>query len=374
MAKTLKTKGPSKAELEAEIVVEAIEIVAVNEASAIQKFVPFDQQLKSLIEEVETMPKITDKVSLQYAEALSKKLRKFEIAVDKTRLVSTKPVRDMLDSLKAHCDGMIKTSEDKRAFVDDQINAEAIRLQKEAEAEHIRRVGMLTEAGWTLVGQFYHCGPHSIMSDQIDICTEEQLNSWVAQGSAWVESERQRIAAEAQRRSELERKENELAERQAAMDAELEEFRRWKASQGAPAPEAPAADVPVFGAQAAPENIGGAQADPNPVGGAQVAPEPVIKSLFDNPQESVSVPESSMPKSFPNAVPAAPTQAGQVVEHPVGTIEQLASLRRSSVEFLTKTPEYRVFYNSAINDVLSRFSTETKTWEQWMETFKGMLK
>lgn len=390
MGKQTKPKAPTKAELEAEVVVEAIEIIPVNQQSALEKFVPFDEQLKSLIAEVDSMPPITDKVSLQNAEALSKKIRKFEIAVDKTRLASTKPIRDMLDSLKGHCDGMIKTAEGKRGTVDNAINAEAIRLQKEAEAEHLRRVTLLESNGWVLNGQFYTCGSHRFMFDELDLADETQLHRWVETA----QQEISRIAAE----REAERKRiEEIEKREAALraqEAEYQEFLRWKESKTAvaapaqagggytpiidttspnppqdsataevepaqlpPPPPAPVQQQTIpwmqnpGGAQAAPNPLIRAEAAPNPVGGAEAAPYVVPASPVWNP-------------------PAAVLEAQQVAA--INTEEELAKFRNASISWLRQQPEARLYWNLAIEGVLLRFTAEQHTKEDWVEIFKMM--
>lgn len=380
MGKQIKPKAPTKAELEAEVVVEAIEIIPVNQQTALEKFVPFDEQLKALIAEVDSMPPITDKASLAHAEALSKRIRKFEIAVDKTRLASTKPIRDMLDSLKGHCDGMIKTAEGKRGTVDNAINAEAIRLQKEAEAEHLRRVTMIESAGWVLNGQFYTCGSHRFLFDQLDQADETQLHSWVETA----QQEASRIAAEREaeqkRLEEIERREAALREQ----ERELEEFRAWKASQQAaaaapvvqiPLPiETPApAPVPTFEAEraAAPQqtipwmqNLGQAQPAPAPV---PVAPAPIAPAPAPVAPAPIEVPA-------PQPLGGMKTEAVIIEEANGGinTEEQLAAFRNASISWLRQQPEARLYWNMAIDNVLLRFHAEQHTKDEWVEIFRMM--
>jgi len=376
MAKTASAKKPTKAELEAEVAVEVLVLVPEDlEKNALAKYTPFDQQLQALIAEVESMPPITDKASLAHAEGLSKKLRKYEIAVDKTRIESTKPVRTMLENLKAHCDKMIKTAEGKREYVDGKINAEQIRLQKEAEAEQQRRIDLLTSNGWTMNGQFYTCGINRVLFDQIDTASEEQLNSWVAIGQA-------EIARVAQEKAEREAKERELAEREAALkaqEAEMQEFLAWKAAKAAavPAP-APIEQTPP---QPIPMVFPSEQPQPSPHAPLpqqnapwltpQTAPaNPVVTTpapQFNPVQAPIEVPENIPAAQFDNGgqIPAFGNEAGN------SALMELAKLRNSSVSHILSQPEAKVHWNMAIDHIHRIFTTSTEqlTKDQWAQVF-----
>lgn len=320
MAKT------TKKDLEAEVVIETLELVPVDsEKNALAKFVPFDEQLKALLSEVETMPEITDKASLAHAEGLSKRLRKYEIAVDKTRVASTKTVREMLENLKSHCDGMISTAAEKRKFIDDRINAEQIRLQQQALAEHNRRIQMLESNGWMLNGQFYTCGSNRILFDQVDAADEAQLHQWVElaqQETARIKAERE---AEQKRLEEIEKREAALR----AAEDEMEEFRAWKAAQAAQIPPPP-----------------------------PVVVEPPVPSF----------PEPSFAQERAEAVIPPPPP---VVEHTEPALAELARLRNSSISHILSQPEAKVHWNMAIDHIHRIFTTSTEqlTKDQWAKVF-----
>lgn len=317
-------KKANKAQLEAEVEVKALVLIPADaEANAIKAFVPFDEQLKALITECESLPPITDKASLEQAESLSKRIRKYEIAVEKTRLESVRPINEVLKNLKAHCDGMVSQAEAKRKELDDKINAEQIRLQEEARQEHLRREKYLSEFGWKLVGEFYSVGAHRIPFDMVDTATTEQLEKWAQMGAAVLEEERIRKEQEEARLREIEQREAALR----AQEAELAEFRAWKAAQAAAA--AP---------QQAPTPT------PEPVA---EAPQPITKTLFDQPATEPAKPAMQPSKEFVSE--PAPKQTT------VTSIDQLAQMRSTTVEFLKSTPEFRVFYNIGITEAAREY-------------------
>ena len=169
---------------------------------------------------------------------------------------------------------------------------------------------------------------------------------------------------------------------------EWDEFQHWKASKAAaaaPAPvevpaPAPVAPVPVpapapanwmsqpvGGAQAAPENIGGAQAQPFFVPETAPAEQPGAPlPLWGNEPPAPEAPEA--PAEQPEFAHQFATAPAPTIE----TEEQLAAFRGSSISFLRTTPEARVYYNQAINDVLRRFEAESHTKPEWAEIFRGM--
>jgi hypothetical protein len=338
-------KKATKAQLEAEVEVKALVLIPADaEANAIKAFVPFDEQLKALITECESLPPITDKSSLEQAENLSKKIRKYEIAVEKTRLESVRPINEVLKNLKAHCDGMVSQAEAKRKELDDKINAEQIRLQEEARQEHLRREKYLSEFGWKLVGEFYSVGAHRVPFDMVDTATAEQLEKWAQMGAAVLEEERIRKEQEEARLREIEQREAALR----AQEAEMAEFRAWKAAQAA---------------AAAP------QQEPTPTPTPETVAEthqPITKTLFDQPAAEPAKPAMQPSKEFVSE--PAPKQTT------VTSIDQLAQMRSTTVEFLKSTPEFRVFYNIGITEAAREYvDGGHRTAESYVSALKAKL-
>lgn len=375
-----KTATPAAAEDEV-ITVEAIEIIpAATETKALALVDPFEKKLTELREQYSSI-EITDKASLDKAQEGVKTMTALRSQVEKRRLEIFRPVLDLQKNVKAKVDKFIEEVKTIEQPIRDKINAEELRLQEEARKEHLRRVGLLEAAGFAMVGQFYTCGVHRILFDQVDAATPEQIEEWVAAGQAHTKAEAERKAKE-EAEAEARRKEA----------AEWEEFQRWKAAQAAAAQPAPAPEPtprPGFSEDNPfgynPHHVNEGE-NPQPVQRGTTIP------LFDNP--GVLQPAPIQPGLRPGEPlaplnpsrewatqtdsPQAPSFAAQLeaqAAQTTGTPEtedQLAAFRKSSISFLRTQPEARVYYNQAIDDVLRRFQSETHTKPEWVEIFKMM--
>lgn len=338
---------------------------------ALVKLSPLQVMLNDLKQEAAVI-QITDKASLERATDLVARIKKFETGADKARVKLFEPVRALLSEAKDHVDGLIAEAAQSRISVESKVNAESIRIQKEAEAEHLRRVNLLESAGWVLAGQFYVSGFNRIMFDLIDDADEAQLNLWVSQG----QQEQRRVAAdreaELQKQRELEERERRLA----AQEAELAEFRAWKAAQTAakqddsePLPPVPPQEydfnmdgrvakihTPVFVPGAAPAGI--------------TEPEHVTVPAI----QPVLIPAQGIPATMPAGTLQPITGKFEIDESQIETIEQLALHRKASPTFLESTPEFKVFFNMGIDAVCKRFETDQTRYDKsgWLGIFRSM--
>lgn len=347
-----KAATPAAAAEDEVITVEAIEIIpAATETKALALVDPFEKKLAELREQYSNV-EITDKASLDKAQEGVKTMTALRNQVEKRRLEIFRPVLDLQKNVKAKVDKFIEEVKTIEQPIRDKINAEELRLQEEARKEHLRRVGLLEAAGFAMVGQFYTCGVHRILFDQVDAATPEQIDEWVAAGQAHTKAEAERKA-----------KEEAEAEARRKDAAEWEEFQRWKAAQAAAAQPAPApvelapvepgTTIPLFG-----------------------APAPIQQGL--RPGESLPPLSPSREWATPTNTPQAPSFADQLSAQSAQTTgtpeteDQLAAFRKSSISFLRTQPEARVYYNQAIDDVLRRFQSETHTKAEWVDIFKMM--
>jgi len=344
-----------KEESEDVITVTAIEIIpAETENKTLSLVDEFESKLTELREQYANVV-IADKASLQHAQLGVKTMTRLQNQAEKWRLEVVRPVNALLTNFKAKVDKFKLDVEEIKKPILDKINAEEIRLREQAKAEENRRVKLLTESGWTLVGQSYRVGPHNILFDSLTEASEDQLNQWVAMGNAWIESERQRIAAEQERLREIEIREAALK----AQEAEMEEFRRWKAAQAGNAP--------------AQETIQVASEHPIPVEQAQISFEderpPVRTWTPQNQEKPESVENATQAPSFAEQVD---DQAAQNTPAPIETEEQLAVFRKASISWMRTQPEARIYYNQGLNDFLRRFEAESHTKAEWVEILKSM--
>lgn len=353
-----KAATPAAAAEDEVITVEAIEIIpAATETKALALVDPFEKKLAELREQYSNV-EITDKASLDKAQEGVKTMTALRNQVEKRRLEIFRPVLDLQKNVKAKVDKFIDEVKTIEQPIRDKINAEELRLQEEARKEHLRRVGLLEAAGFAMVGQFYTCGVHRILFDQVDAATPEQIDEWVAAGQAHTKAEAERKAKE---EAEAE------ARRQEA--AEWEEFQRWKAAQAAAAqPQAPAVVVRI-------EQV--LNNDLAPLPEQTSAPEPVQPGttipLFEVPQAPVFTPAApqSAIKPSPSFAAQLTAQSAQTTGTPE-TEDQLAVFRKATISFLRTQPESRIYYNQAIDDILRRFQVETHTKAEWVEIFKMM--
>lgn len=362
MAKTKTTK----AEIEAEAVIQTLVLLPENASqSALSKFTPFDEQLKNLLLEADSLPEITDKLTLKKVVDTSKNLRRFEISIDKTRIASTEPIREILSDLKFHCDGLIAQSESKRKTLDDKINAEEKRLQEQAKKEHIRRVELLTTNGWAMTGQFYACGVYRIMFDEVDAADEVKLAEWVKTGQEFLAAEAARVEAEAARLKEIQDREAALKKQ----EDEYQEFLAWKAIKSGVTNPEPVAPPPALIQSELPP-------PPPPVAPQQeLGFEWTPQSPAMNPANSSFNAPVNVPANNPvyTHAPAAPSPVTPEHKSPQ-TEKELAEFRGVSISDLRKQPEAKIYWNMAIDNVLLRFQAESHTKVEWTEIFRNMLR
>jgi hypothetical protein len=350
---------------------------------ALVKLSPLQVMLNDLKQEAAVI-QITDKASLERAIDLVARIKKFETGADKARVKLFEPVRALLSEAKDHVDGLIAEAAQSRISVESKVNAESIRIQKEAEAEHLRRVNLLESAGWVLAGQFYVSGFNRIMFDLIDDADEAQLNLWVSQGH----QEQQRVAAdreaELQKQRELEERERRLV----AHEAELAEFRAWKAAQTA-AKQDDSEPLPPAPPQEYDFNMDGRVVEIHtPVFVPSNLPEPEQQIIPAGTIQPVQVPYQGIPATIPagtlQPVTAPAQQTDQRPEPPahhesqktpeINTIDQLAQFRRASITWLESTLEFKVFFNMGIDAVCKRFETDQTRYDKpgWLGIFRSM--
>lgn len=371
MAKTV--KPAATAESEDVVTVTAVEIIPkANEQQALELINPFKAMLVTLKEQYGNV-QITDKASLELAQKGVATMTKLRNQVEKRRLEIFRPVLDLQKKVKAETDAFQEEVKLIEQPIRDTINAEELRLQAEAQAEHLKRVGSLQESGWTLVGQFYTCGTHRILFDQIDTADEEQVSKWVEIGQAELarvaEEERLRKLRESElaaKEAELKRQESELA----AKLARLEELERREAELNAKVQPTPIQETSALQQILANEPP---QPPPPPP-----APEPVLVVQSNN------VPEGQ-PQTTGYVTPAQQTpNIGTIVSQttPEGeytgpvpdSLKELADLRGKSISFLMSSPEFGCFWNMAIDNVLLRFTNEVHNKGEWIDVFKLMRK
>ena len=330
-----------------EEVIQVTEMVIIpkdTETQALALINPFAVKLDELKQTYGSI-EITDKTTLETAQKGLAYMVALRNQAEKHRLAIFRPVMKLNSDVKAVVD---KFSEEVKVIekgVSDKINAEEIRLQEQARAERQRRNQLLTESGWTLAGEWYRVGAHQIFFDQVEDATEVELAQWVKLGTDFLESERVRIEAEKQRLLEIEQREAALR----AQEAEMAEFRAWKAAQEK---------------------------------AAQVQPEPIAAPVFESPS-GIQIAEVQVLPSPPAQVSfeqerteAAPKPVQERTAHvqelaPSSPLEQLAKFRNSSVSHILSQPEAKVFWNMAIDHVHAVFTTSTEqlTKVQWAEVF-----
>lgn len=379
MAKTVKPVASD----EDVITVEAVEIIPKkNEAQALALVDPFNTMLEQLKEKYGSV-EITDKASLEYAQGGISTMTKLRNQVEKRRLEIFRPVLELQKNVKAKVDQFVLDVKEIEQPIRDKINAEELRLQEQARAEHIRRVNALQESGWTLVGQFYTCGVHRILFDQIDTADDEQLGKWVEIG----QQELARVAAEeAARRL----REAEIAAREEALrqqEAEMEEFRRWKAAQAAAQPVVQANNVPD--GETRTTGYVAPVPTPAPASTAPTAGAPLnLWGGEQAPAMNINAPAPSAGSLGMTGTSGAPSPAGIQVGTVVSqtseageyngptpqSLQELAQLRGKSMSYLMSSPEFKCYWNMAIDNVLLRFTNESHTKAEWVEIFNNLRK
>ncbi len=155
------------------------------------------------------------------AEGISK-LRSIRTGIEKRRKELTEPALEFQRKLKAVADEIIA----EIVPLEERLKSEKARIDDAKEvsrrAEFQRRVTLLSENAWQLVGGFYVCGALQIHPDQIVTMDEQQLEFYVNEG----QKEIQRQKAEADRKAAEEER---LRQEREALDAEREELARMKA-------------------------------------------------------------------------------------------------------------------------------------------------
>ena len=359
MAKTV--KPAATAESEDVVTVTAVEIIPkANEQQALELINPFKAMLVTLKEQYGNV-QITDKASLELAQKGVATMTKLRNQVEKRRLEIFRPVLDLQKKVKAEVDAFVDEVKIIEQPIRDTINAEELRLQAEAQAEHLKRVGSLQESGWTLVGQFYTCGTHRILFDQIDTADEEQVSKWVEIGQTELKRIADEEAARVLREQELAAKEaalNAQANELAAKLARLEELERREAARNA------------LPAQNAPEPI--QQTPPQPI--PTELPPPPPPPADTTPAPTASNPQTNNTAPHIGTVVSQTTPEGEYSGPVPDSLKELGELYGKNVSWLMSTPEFKVYWNMAIDNVLLRFTNEVHNKGEWIEIFKLMRK
>lgn len=317
-------KKAKEVELDEEVqIAEVVVLTDETAETALSSINPYRAVIQQIAAECASI-EITDRTSLEMAQVAVRRLVKLRTGIDKRRLEMVRPMIDFQKRFKAECDAMVSEIEGIETPIKTKINAEEIRLQEAAKAEHIRRVTLIETAGWVLAGQFYQCGMSRILFDQVDQADEQQLMEWVDIGDA----ERDRLAAiavaEQQRVEAMVRQAQELSEREAALTAKLarlEDLERQEAARNEPV--LPPADL--FADSGIPN----------------VAPPIVVWGT--PPAHAINI-------HAPVQLRAAPDPAPEVVTHPA----------------------FRLGYNAAIDDILEQFTTQSMDKPLWIGLFRSM--
>lgn len=373
MAKT--TKSAAAESDEVVVQVGKIELMAKDaETKAIALVDPFKEVLATMEKDYSGL-EITDKTSLEFAQKGLRSMVSIRNQVEKKRLEIFKPFNELNKKVKGIVDEFTEGVKAIENPLKEKINAEEYRLQEEARKETIRRVKMLEDSGYTQLGQFYTCGPYRILFSSVESADEEQLAAWVKQGNEWIESERKRIDRE---REEREARDKELKEREArlaAQEAEMEEFRRWKASQQS---AAPLAEAPLMPSGPTPP----VHTD------SPIQQAPPVQQPKKWPPHSEDVPPAPPADLFAGVVDESieTTHGNEQQQERVSSVaddmyeeskyiqteDELAVYRRMSLSELRTQPEARVFWNMAIDSVMLRFTSETHTKAEWVEIFTNL--
>jgi hypothetical protein len=301
------------------------ELIPVDtEKKSLETISPLESQLIALKTEAQSIV-INDKMSLDRALDLVVRINRFEKGADKVRLEYTKPARDLLASLKSKVDAWIADASIVRIEIQNKINAEEIKIQKEAEEKRLARVKLLQDSGWVILDGFYVCGPHRIMFDQLETADNNLLNLWVEQGRQEAELKAKRLAEENARLAQIEAREAALKQ----SEAEMQEFLAWKASKNA---------------------------------------EPAV-SAVNTPSAEWNLPTEFAPTIQPPFTPIAQTSP-EFIPTPVFIVENV-SVPESEEDFINI-----ISYNQGIDAVIAHFNnTENKyTKPQWSELWEELKK
>jgi len=325
-------------------VIQVTEMVIIpkdTETQALALIDPFAVKLEELKQTYGNI-EITDKSTLETAQKGLAYMVALRNQAEKHRLAIFRPVMKLNSDVKAVVDKFSEEVKFIEKGVSDKINAEEIRLQEAARIERQRRTQLLTDSGWTLAGEWYRVGTNQIFFDQLEDATEVELAQWVKLGTDWLESERVRVEAEKARLIEIEQREAALR----AQEAELAEFRAWKAAQEK------AAQTTVV--------------------------ERAAENLIEPPTAgTVQQPQPTQERSQPAQVTFTEERAAAVQELPAPStapsspLEQLARYRNATVSDVLSQPEAKVFWNMAVDHIHAIFTTsaEPLTKAQWAEVF-----
>lgn len=314
------------------------ELIPVDtEQKSLATISPLESQLVALKSEATTV-QITDKASLDRANDLVSRIKKFETGANKTRLEYTKPARELLDKLKSTVDSWISEASVARVQVENKINAEQIRIQKEAEQKRLERVKILQDSGWVIVDGFYACGPHRIMFEQLETADDNLVALWQQQGQQEAAIKAELEAKEKARLEEIERREAQLRKD----EAEMEEFRAWKAEQER-------LKLPVTPVDLPPVNN---EAPTAPLWAGEAPQAPAI--------QFGGFPEQATPPSFPPQQPAF----------------QIPELQNVSIPDSEQDYINTISFNQGIDAVINHFMSTPNKYEKqaWVNLWNELKK
>ena len=335
-------------------VIQVTEMVIIpkdTETQALALIDPFAVKLEELKQTYGNI-EITDKSTLETAQKGLAYMVALRNQAEKHRLAIFRPVMKLNSDVKAVVDKFSEEVKFIEKGVSDKINAEEIRLQEAARIERQRRTQLLTDSGWTLAGEWYRVGTNQIFFDQLEDATEVELAQWVKLGTDWLESERVRVEAEKARLIEIEQREAALR----AQEAELAEFRAWKAAQEKAQADESIITAPVF---ESPSGIQIAEVQVSPSIPAQERSQPAQVTFTEERAAAVQeLPTLSAATASPITATSSP-------------LEQLARYRNATVSEVLSQPEAKVFWNMAVDHIHAIFTTsaEPLTKAQWAEVF-----
>ena len=163
-----------------------------------------------------------DKENFKTVSSALSEVRNLRFFVENRRKELKRPVIDMGNAI----DGEAKRITNMITPLENHLKAEVDRTEREIEerkrAEERRRIQALQAAGFQIVGQSYVLGGVGDFFDNIMAMDAEAFDGFLSDGK----QEAERLAAERRRQEEE-------AAKLRAEQAELEEFRKWKAQQEA---------------------------------------------------------------------------------------------------------------------------------------------
>ncbi len=208
------------------------------------KSIPLDQSIQAVAKQSLVAYGVTDEILKQLKEDYGKltiagpedketyktandalsRVRTMRTGVEATRKRIKQPFWDAGVAIDAEAKRLTSELSPIETHLATQIKQVDEENERRRKAEEIRRVQLLSNSGFTLLGQSYVAGNVVVHWDDITRLTEDQLQQTVAAGIAQLEAikaeqERQRQAA-----LEAERKAKELADLEAQLEAKRREL------------------------------------------------------------------------------------------------------------------------------------------------------